>query len=82
MCARTRLPQLNRARRLLDGPNSPVNVRQIGTNVSHLTQPRLSGYRLHSAAAVALRDEGKALMSEFFEARIGPLSFRRNSDEQ
>jgi thioredoxin 1 len=62
---------LNLGRRLCNGPNSPVNARQIGTSVSHLTQLRLSRYRLHSAAAAALRDEGKALMSEFFEARIG-----------
>jgi hypothetical protein len=57
-------------------------MHQIAPTVSHLTPAQQCGYRADSVAAAALSDGGKGLMSEFFEARIGPLSFRRNSDEQ
>jgi hypothetical protein len=57
-------------------------MRQIVPTVSHLTPEEQGGYRADSRAAAALSGGDKALMSEFFEARTGPLSFRRNSDEQ
>jgi hypothetical protein len=57
-------------------------MRQIALTVSHLTPACPVGYRSDSAGTGALREWDQGLMSEFFEARIGPLSFRRNCDEQ
>jgi hypothetical protein len=73
-CAQwTRLPRLDPAGGLCDVPNSPVNMHQIASTVSHLTSVWPAGYCADSATAAALRGGDKALMSELFEARIGPL---------
>ena len=59
-----------------------ANPHQIAPTVSHLTPAHVGGYHADSGGTTALRNGDRGLMSEFFEARIGPLSFRRNCDEQ